>query len=649
MNVSLLAGPMRGGIAAASLLTLLALPAAAAMEFDAARLNEIAARLPPKPAGFGRPISDRAAWDKFSHAAAFGRVVSRAQSLAREPVPALPDDLYLDYSRTGNRDRCQQVTEERSERITTFTLAECLENQGRFLGPLTDTISAICRERTWVYPAHDGKLDNFYGRTVEMDLRATLLAWELASADYLLGERLAPETRGLLRANVERRVLGPFRDMVEGRRGEIYWLRVENNWNAVCLSGVTGAALALEESPQERARFVAAAQHYLRFLLRSFTPDGYCAEGVGYWNYGFGHFLMLGEAVRQASGGAIDLLADPAAMQPALFCTRAEIVAGIYPTISDCDPGDRPGPQWVRFIRERFGAGTPGGRAAELARPREGLAETMLFAFLPSPLPAVPHAAITPESPLRTWFKDGGVLICRPAPGSATPFAAVLKGGHNAEPHNHNDVGSFSVVAGKAMVICDPGAEIYTARTFSAHRYDSKVLNSYGHAVPVVGGQLQRPGAEARAVVLRSDFTDGEDTLALDIRSAYTAPGLERLERTFVFRRTGTPGLSVRDEVAFSEAKSFETALITWGDWKRLSEKEWVISDDGGAVRVRIDTGGIPFGMRWEKLDEDVPTPKKPMRLGIALDSPVKAATVTLTIQPETSPLPASKSGSSAK
>ncbi|MGA2656463.1 MAG: DUF4038 domain-containing protein [Verrucomicrobiota bacterium] len=260
MNESLLPGPIRCGILAASLLTLLALPAAAAMEFDAARLNEIAARLPPKPAGFGRPISERM----------------------------------------------------------------------------------------------DGELDNFYGRTVEMDLRATLLAWELAAADYLLGERLAPETRRRLRANVERRVLQPFRDMVEGRRGEIYWLRVRNNWNAVCLSGLTGAALALEASPQERARFVAAAQHYIQFFLRSFTPDGYCAEGVGYWNYGFGHFLMLGEAVRQASGGAIDLFADPA----------ATVMLTIQPEASPLPASLALGNAW--------GAGSRVERAAEVATYSDG-------------------------------------------------------------------------------------------------------------------------------------------------------------------------------------------------------------------------------------------------------------------------------------
>jgi hypothetical protein len=67
--------------------------------------------------------------------------------------------------------------------------------------------------------------------------------------------------------------------------------------------------------------------------------------------------------LRQASGGDIDLLADPAAMQPALFCTRADILAGVYPTMSDCHPGDRPDPQRVSFIPDRFGGGMPSPRA----------------------------------------------------------------------------------------------------------------------------------------------------------------------------------------------------------------------------------------------------------------------------------------------
>src|SRR5208282_1863594 len=152
---------------------------------------------------------------------------------------------------------------------------------------------------------------------------------------------------------------------------------------------------------------------------------------------------------------------------------------------------------------------------AELA---DGLYGKAALAFLPEQLPQVHSANNLEELPWRTWFPDGGVLICRPGTGSKVSFAAAIKGGNNGVNHGHNDVGSFSVVAGSTMVICDPGAEVYTARTFSAHRYDSKVLNSFGHDVPVVAGQLQRTGSEARGVVVTKDFTQAADTLTLDVR-----------------------------------------------------------------------------------------------------------------------------------
>jgi hypothetical protein len=612
----------------------------AATPLDTNHVQAIAAWLPAKPAGVGRPITDRAAWQKLASTPTARALLAKAQKLAAQPVPAVSDDGFLDYSRTGNRDRYQAILFARSDRLETLALAECIDNQGHFLTPLTETIHALCQERTWVYPAHDGKLNNFYGRTMDMDLRATTLAWELATADYLLDDKLPPATRMLIRENVRRRVLQPIHEMVEGRRPPIHWLTTLNNWNAVCLAGVTGAALALEDSPQDRAFFVAAAEHYIRYFLSGFTPDGYCSEGMGYWNYGFGNFLMLGETIRQATSGHVDLLADPAALAPALFCTRTEILNGMYPTISDCSPGSRPSPQFVWFISERFGLHLPSARPAEPLTASRNLAISTLFTFLPQPLPPISHPATAAESPLRSWFKEGGVLICRT--GTTNQFAAVLKGGHNAESHNHNDVGSFSVLVGHSMLVCDPGGEVYTARTFGAHRYDSQVLSSFGHAVPVIADQLQRSGANARAAVLRADFSNEADTLVLDLRSAYPVPELQQLERTYVFHRA-TPELTVRDAVRFSDAKSFETALITWADWKLLSDNELLLSDGADAVRVRIDTGGVPFTIKPETLKEHVHTPKQPVRLGIALNAPVQQALVTLTITPSPCPTPASR------
>jgi hypothetical protein len=184
------------------------------------------------------------------------------------------------------------------------------------------------------------------------------------------------------------------------------------------------------------------------------------------------------------------------------------------------------------------------------------------------------------------------------------------------------------------MVICDPGGEVYTKRTFSAHRYDSKVLNSFGHAVPVIAGQLQKAGADARGVMLETNFTDAADTLQLDIRSAYPVPDLQKLQRTFVFQRGATPSLEVRDEVKFSAPEQFETALVTWGKVKSTGANTLEIADGDSTLRVTIDAQGRAFRWRQEIIDEDVDTRRKPVRIGIALDGRISAGTVTLRIAP---------------
>jgi hypothetical protein len=211
----------------------------------------------------------------------------------------------------------------------------------------------------------------------------------------------------------------------------------------------------------------------------------------------------------------------------------------------------------------------------------------------------------------------------------------VLKGGNNDEPHNHNDVGSFSVIVGTNMVICDPGGEVYTRRTFSAHRYDSEVLNSFGHAVPVVAGQLQRTGANARGVILATNFSPAQDRITFDFRSAYAVPQLEKLERTFVFQRQPQSALEVTDEVKFSQPETFETALITWGNLKQLDARTLELTDGDSAVRVSIDTGGRSFQIKSTTINEDVHTPRKPVHVGIVLDQKTTAATVRLRIVPE--------------
>ena len=267
-----------------------------AESIDAARIREIAAMLPAHPAGFGQPITNRAAWENLAvRRPELNNLIPRAVKLAAQPLQEQSDSLFLEFSKNGNRTRWQKVAAARRERVQIFTLAECLENKGRFLDPLEKTIAALCAERTWVLPAHDARLENFRGETIEIDLGSLGLGVELAAANYLLDGRLSPATRELIRENLERRIFAPYRAAVNGAGKEFWWMRGHNNWNSVCLDGVTGAALAAIGPAEERAWFIAVAEKNIGcYLAGGFTPDGYCVEGLGYWNYGFENFALAG-------------------------------------------------------------------------------------------------------------------------------------------------------------------------------------------------------------------------------------------------------------------------------------------------------------------------------------------------------------------
>jgi hypothetical protein len=88
--------------------------------------------------------------------------------------------------------------------------------------------------------------------------------------------------------------------------------------------------------------------------------------------------------------------------------------------------------------------------------------------------------------------------------------------------------------------------------------------------------------------------------------------------------------------VKFSAPESFETALVTWGQTRIIGTNTLEITDDASTVRVTIDTQGRAYQWRQEPLDEQVHTQRKPVRIGITLDSKIASGSITLRIVPVT-------------
>src|SRR5262249_42465304 len=59
------------------------------------------------------------------------------------------------------------------------------------------------------------------------------------------------------------------------------------------------------------------------------------------------------------------------------------------------------------------------------------------------------------------------MAVARDAVGSTDGFYFGIKGHHNAESHNHNDVGSFMLFHDGEPLLIDVGVETYTVKTFS--------------------------------------------------------------------------------------------------------------------------------------------------------------------------------------
>lgn len=602
---------------------------------DPARKAEIASWLETAPSGFTPTFADRAFWGRWADSKPGVALIAEAKAKAAEPVPVLTEALYNEFKRSGGRDTFEKPFAARTERLGLFVYAEGLVDDGSRLPLIETELAAILDEPSWAVPADTADLSDWASGRTRVDLAASARAWSLATVDWLLGDRLRPETRARIRREVRERVLNPCLERIRARdRRDFWWMTATNNWNAVCHAGLIGAALLLDDDRSERAELVAAFEADTAYFIDGYTDDGFCEEGLSYWVYGFGHYVMGTEAIRRATGGRLDLLARPKVARIASFALRWEIANGVYAAFGDAWP-EQKCPAWLHdFVAGRFRLGAPVGVTGFVYR--HGLGAHLYTTTFDLCLPR-PAWAAGAGLPLRDWFPDGGELVAR-QPVGGSGLSVALQGGHNGQSHNHNDVGSFVVVNAGVPVLTDLGVDAYVRDTFGPKRYTSEVMNSFGHPVPRVAGRLQRTGAEARGVTVRTEFTDERDLWELDMTRVYEAPGLERLTRTFIYTRGMGGRLEVVDRVRFGAPKAFGTALILRPDqtWERTAENRLLIQGKGAAVEVVYEAGwGRVLTTGTAPIHGIVPDmPARGTRIGFDLKEPATEAVIRLTITP---------------
>lgn len=609
------------------------------------RVAEIRDILPELPVFCGPSREDRDAWGQFG--LRFGaEIISSAERIRRSPPPALLAESFLEYSRTGKRGgEYEKNRNQRRSRLRTLALAECIQNDRTFVPALSIELEAILSEITWVDPAHDNGLRNYKGQRIDVDLMAADAAAVVGTTLALVGDKLSEQLQDRVQAELHRRIFTPYLAFLRGDYPADYWnssfirswVTAKHNWNAVCHAGISIAALSALPDRLTRATIVAGAEKNLRHYRDGFSSSGYCVEGIVYWNYGFGHYVILAETLFRESGGKIDFFAQSPIREIAAFPQNIEISPGTYPHFGDSNIKGKPMPWIQRLVNPRVGLPPPpAAYLAEEKGPGMYLYAIGLTAF---PHPALVQTAAPAfdsalASPLRGWFAEDAILVARPGDNQLNRLAVAIKGGRGGLPHGHADLGQFIVALAGRTPLLDPGAEKYEAKTFSNTRFFIPRIGSFGHSVPLIAGRWQLGDARASSHVVRTVFTPDADILALDLKGAYDVPELTRLERVFTYDRANPGRLIVEDTVEFSSPQTFGTALITMGSMAPKTRDSIIVSDGNAQLLVKMETGAPGQMFTVEPQSIETNHPPAPLRIGITLNEPVTHAVLRCTITP---------------
>ena len=607
-------------------------PIAKLEPIDSSRVHQLEQLLIDIPVGLGKPYTDRNEWNRIASKIKYDSFIESVRKLKKEDYPKWSDDIYMEYKLKGIRKNTDMMMKDRSDWLGKLVFAECLENKGRFIPLIEFVLNELLHQRSWSLAAHDKNYKNFYGKEYEVDLAAAGLATLFSQTYYFLGDKLSEKTRIDIRESLQQRVFGPIISTFKTMKNH-WWLTTTNNWNSVCLAGVTGAALTILTNKTERAVFVAIAEKYSQNYIASYTDDGYCTEGLGYYNYGFGRYITLREFLLASTNNQLDLFKSEKMIKIAQYPINLEIINQCYPTISDCRFGTKADAQILWYCNNALGLDLKQYAFTSVPNPNDlvfdiiKLTNNVYTANLN-------EKKEDKQNTLRSYFDNTGVLICRPNnPSAKGAIGVALKGGNNNEHHNHNAIGSYTIVMGKEVMMGDPGGPfVYNDKTFSNQRYTLfKSLGSFGHPVPLVASIEQKEGASSQAKVLKTEFTNQQDLFVLDIASAYPVSTLKKLERSFLYKRTEKGSLEVKDNFSFSSPQIFETALTTRAKWKQINDSQLIFEKEGEKMIATINAP-CAFRITVTTINEDQPAFD---RIGIKLTNPLQEGTVTVSYSSE--------------
>ena len=466
----------------------------------------------------------------------------------------LPWTVFAENKITGNRVNYVGICFAKRRQLAAIVMAEIMEGKGRFMNDIIDGMGSFCEETWWGIPAHYGKAIPL-AELQEVDLfnaeTASLIVW----TKYMLEKQFnqfSPDLCQRIDHEIERRILVPAVEK------DYWWKTAGMNWNPWICSNWLACVLLCEKDEARKSEAIAQIQKATRAFIDAYPEDGGCDEGPGYWDRAAASMfevlrlmtvdgLWFTDDSLQFTDDSLQFTDD--------YTDKIRRMAGYaYKTyigndycVCFADAHENKAIQQVNIVypfglwlndktMREFGAYL-GRQKQVLTNPATLYDKSGNFPTLGRELFFLRNIrdfiAEQPREPLLkdVWLPDLQIMTARRG-----NLYVAMKGGHNGENHNHNDVGSFIVYADGEPLFIDPAVGEYTAKTFSKDRYDIWTMQSGYHNLPQINGTDQKDGEDYAAKFI--SHKDGQ--LCLDIAGAYPAEAaVKSWKRTITAMKSG--------------------------------------------------------------------------------------------------------------
>ncbi|PZP50428.1 MAG: heparinase [Pseudopedobacter saltans] len=510
----------------------------------------------------------------------------------------VPSSAYLAFATTGDRGVMERPYAQNCNAVRDLVLGELMEGRKRFIPQIINGINNLIEMQTWALSAHlalqgkhkPGVIDSTQNI---IDLGAGRTGAMLAWTYYFLQKELdlfKPGTSAKLSSEIQRRIVDTYEE-----RNDFWWMalnghKLVNNWNVWCNYNSLTCILLMEQDTKKKINAVYKTMRSVDKFINYYKDDGACEEGPSYWSEAGGNLYNYLSLIKSVTNNQIDLFVQPLVKNMAAYIYNVYIGNQYYVNFADAHAKIIPDPGLIYGFGNAIGDDKMKSFGAFLAKNERfnsgDIFETLNYLFEQK---NISKTSNLPPLPKDVQYKETQITIGRDKENSLEGFYFAAKGGNNNESHNHNDIGSFILYYNSKPLLIDIGSGTYTAKTFSAKRYELFNTRSLNHNVPLINGIEQQAGAQFKSSSYNYRSSANDVSLSIGIESAYPdSANVDKWERSYLLSRGKS--FTIKDMFSLKEnngktSDNFVTAIKPI----QVKSGELIFNVSGEVVKLKYE------------------------------------------------------------